>query len=132
MIIKNDLIADLEMKKSAMYPAGDGEHPCAIEIIIDYIKGFPTTDGWIPCSSGVMPEERDSIFKKFKGTDKWKDTMFMKTSPQVQVTIEFEDGKRMTSISHTLDGKWKHELEPYNSSKVVAWKPLSDPYQEEV
>ena len=89
-------------------------------------------DEWIPCSSGVMPPEKDSIFKKFKGTDKWKDTMFEKTSSQVQVTIEFEDGKRMTSVSHTIDGKWRHELEPYNSSRVIAWKPLSEPYQEEV
>ena len=100
--------------------------------IIPLVEMQPKVGEWIPCSLGVMPPEKDSIFKKFKGTDKWKDAMFEKTSSQVQVTIEFEDGKRMTSVSHTIDGKWRHELEPYNSSRVIAWKPLSEPYQEEV
>lgn len=34
---------------------------------------------WIPVSE-QLPEERDSIFAKLKGTDKWKTGMFEKTS----------------------------------------------------
>ena len=34
-------------------------------------------NGWIPCSVS-MPEERDSMFAKLKGTRKWNDSMFEK------------------------------------------------------
>lgn len=33
--------------------------------------------GWIPCSER-MPEERPSMFAKFKGTDRWSMLMFEK------------------------------------------------------
>lgn len=39
-----------------------------------------------------MPEERESIFARFKGTDKWQDVMFEKTSRKVEVTVEDEGG----------------------------------------
>ena len=60
--------------------------------------------GWILCSE-QMPEERDSIFAKAKGTDKWEAGMFEKKSDNVIVTVEFKDGTRMTKVSRTLDGK---------------------------
>lgn len=68
-----------------------------------------TYDGkyeWILCSE-QLPEEHDSIFAKFKGTDKWNNAMFEKISDNVNVTVEFEDRKRKTMTLHTIDGKWK-------------------------
>ena len=44
---------------------------------------------WIPVSK-KMPGERDSMFAKFKGTDKWKKGMFEKISKDVLVTILFK------------------------------------------
>lgn len=81
---------------------------------------------WIPVSER-MPDERDSIFAKFKGTDKWKNGMFEKTSGTVIVTVCSNDGSYRTTTAHTNDGEWKittflHE------EKVVAWKPLPEPY----
>ena len=44
---------------------------------------------WIPVSD-KMPEERDSMFAKFKGTSKLKEAMFEKISKDVLVTILFK------------------------------------------
>lgn len=40
-----------------------------------------------------MPPEKDSIFAKYYGTDKWTPAMFKKASKDVLVTIEFDAGK---------------------------------------
>lgn len=86
-------------------------------------------DNWILCSER-LPEEHDSMFAKFKGTDKWDNAMFEKKSDEVNITYEFEDGTHKTGTSYTLDGKWK--IEKGNGivkRKVVAWKPLPEPYR---
>lgn len=86
---------------------------------------------WIYCVDGNnMPDEHESIFKKFKGTDKWKSAMFETTSNEVEVTVEFEDGKRKTMTAHTIDGKWK--VDTILKTKVIAWKPFSEPYMEDM
>lgn len=81
---------------------------------------------WIPCSER-LPEEHDSVFAKYKGTNKWNDSMFEKVSDDVNVTIEFEDGIRRTKTMHTTDGKWKKEV--FARYKVIAWMPLPEPYK---
>ena len=86
--------------------------------------------GWIYCGDGKnMPEEHDSIFAKLKGTDKWSNAMFEKTSNEVNATIEFEDGKRAVKTLHTIDGRWS-EGHRGVKFKVVAWQPLPEPYHE--
>lgn len=88
-------------------------------------------DGWIPVEDG-LPEEHDSIFANFKGTENWNIGMFEKKSDNVNVTIELEDGTRKTTISCTLDGNWKIERElGFVKKKVVAWKPFPKPYKSE-
>lgn len=86
-------------------------------------------DGWVPCSER-LPEEEDSMFAKFKGTDKWSNPMFEKKSDEVNITYELENGTRKTGTSYTLDGKWKIEKENrIVKKKVVAWQPLPKPYR---
>lgn len=79
--------------------------------------------GWIPCSER-LPEERDSIFAKFKGTDRWNDSMFEKISSDVIVKVEDEAGNRMTMVLYTTDGKWA--IKSHLSLKVIAWQPLPE------
>lgn len=84
-------------------------------------------DDWVPVEDR-LPEEHDSIFAKFKGTDMWSNAMFGKSSDEVNVTFEFEDGTRKTGTSYTIDGKWK--CEKGNCAvkrKVVAWRPIPEP-----
>lgn len=83
---------------------------------------------WIPCSER-LPEERESIFAKFKGTDKWRSAMFEKMSDNVNVTVEFEDGTRMSMKGYTVDGKWKPDT--VVKCKVIAWRPLPESYNPE-
>ena len=50
----------------------------------------------------------------------------------VNVTIEFKDGKRKAETSYTIDGKWKCEKEyRMTNPKVLAWQPLPEPYKGE-
>lgn len=96
---------------------------------VEYIIRKHMNDGWIPVEER-LPKEHDSIFAKWKGTDKWSKSMFEKTSGDVNVTVEYEDGKRKTITAHTVDGKW---MLPNRiiKQKVIAWRPLPDPYHPE-
>lgn len=80
---------------------------------------------WIPVSER-MPEERDSIFAKFKGTDKWKNGMFEKTSGTVIVAVCSNNGSHRVTTAHTNDGKWKVNTF-LGGEEVVAWMPLPEP-----
>ena len=87
--------------------------------------------GWIPCSER-MPEERPSMFAKFKGTDRCSMLMFEKVSDEVHVTIEIPGKGRIVDTDKTLDGKWKCDAQIICSeAKVVAWMPNPEPYMGE-
>ena len=86
-------------------------------------------DGWIPCSER-LPEEHDSIFAIFKGTDKWNNSMFEKVSDEVSVTIVGKNGIKATTHAHTIEGKWSCDLLKCDKSyQIIAWQPLPEPYQ---
>lgn len=74
----------------------------------------------------AMPPEKDSMFAKFKGTEKWREGMFEKRSNDVLVTVEYEDGTRATEPAHTCDGKWSFNY-PTIKRKIVAWSPFPKP-----
>lgn len=76
---------------------------------------------WIKCSD-EMPEEQETIFAKFKGTDKWSPAMFAQSSEDVRVVIVFADGTRRVSHSHTINGKWECEKYPLKRT-VTHWMP---------
>lgn len=52
-----------------------------------------------------------------------------KMSDNVNVTVEFEDGARMSMKGYTVDGKWKPDTAV--KCKVIAWRTLPKPYQPE-
>ena len=84
--------------------------------------------GWIACSER-LPEEHETMFAKLKVTDKWYSAMPEKISDDVNVIIEFENGTRKTKTMHTIDGKWKKDINIIKF-KVIAWQPLPEPYKE--
>lgn len=96
--------------------------------IMDVLYEKLYNSGWIPCSE-KLPEEHDSMFAKLKGTGKWNDAMFERTSDDVNVTVEYENGSRRVRTLHTIDGKWKSDIRLLNF-KAIAWKPLPEPYKE--
>lgn len=81
---------------------------------------------WIPCSER-MPEERDSMFARWKGTNKWTKAMFEKRSDTVIATIEYSNGERTVAPAHTTDGKWRCDCIIGDDGEAIAWMPLPEP-----
>ena len=111
------------------YPDGGEWAKGITEDICKDIDNQPTIEPqkWIPCSER-MPEEHDSIFSKFYGTEKWRDAMFRKTSKIVITTVEHLDGTRQTAPCHTIDGEWNQSMK--GMGKALAWMSLPEPYKE--
>ena len=77
---------------------------------------------WIPVTER-MPEEKDAGILKKLGTDKRSD--------YVLATVEVK-GERMTVTACTYDGKWDWNMKyAFPDYKVIAWRPLPAPYQED-
>lgn len=106
----------------------------AVHEAIELLKKAETNcpeipDSWIPVTK-KMPEEKDTMFAKYWGTDRWNEFMFRGRSELVEVTVELEDGTRYTDASRTRDGKWDiEENHGAVNKKVVAWKPMSAPWR---
>lgn len=93
--------------------------------VIEHLK----STNWIPVSER-LPEEHDSIFAKFKGTDNWKRGMFEKTSKYVIATVAFDDGTVLVEQAHTTDGIWRTDKKVLGGT-VVAWMDFPEPYEED-
>lgn len=88
------------------------------------------TGKWIPVER-ALPDEEDSIFARYYGTDRWSKSMFRKKSREVIVTSVFENGELHTEVAHTTDGEWHVGINVV-PRKVIAWMPLPEPYQPNV
>ena len=100
----------------------------AISIIREEAAAY--NNGWIRVEDG-MPEEQKPMFAKFKGTPKWSNAMFEKASAKINVTVADENGKTVTTDAMTTDGTWKCDLLKMNPKyKIIAWKPLPEPYKQ--
>lgn len=64
----------------------------------DYPRNTDEVERWIPVTE-KMPEEHNSIFAKWKGTEHWSNAMFEKRSDEVLVTVEYPDGTRVTEAT---------------------------------
>ena len=77
---------------------------------------------WIPVTER-LPKEKDAGILKKLGTDKRSD--------YVLATVEVK-GERMTVTACTYDGKWDWNMKyAFPDYKVIAWRPLPEPYTEE-
>jgi len=116
--------------RAEVFSAVMPEKPYIYEILQKMIGKLIKTTDWIPVTKD-MPEEKDTWFAKYWGTDRWNKYMFRKRSDLVEVTVELDDGTRVTEASRTRDGKWAIEEEHgFVHKKVVAWKPMSAPWKE--
>lgn len=99
-----------------------------IEQLQEDLEQDEKENGWIPVSER-LPEEHDSIFAKFKGTNNWKRGMFEKTSKYVIATVVFDDGTVLVEQAHTTDGIWRTDKKVLGGT-VVAWMDYPEPYKE--
>lgn len=100
-----------------------------VELLLADLEENEKENGWIPVSQR-LPEEHDSIFAKFKGTDNWKRGMFEKTSKYVIATVAFDDGTVLVEQAHTADGIWRTDKKVLGGT-VVAWMDFPEPYKED-
>lgn len=105
--------------------------PCKVgDTVYENNGGRCQSDKWISVDD-AMPAEKNSIFAKLKGTDKWNSIMWEKTSDEVIVCIEFDDGTRKTTVAKTHDGIWKLDTRILKM-KVTHWMPLPELPKEEI
>lgn len=100
------------------------DESCNIEEMCHDALAMLKEQEWIKCSDR-MPEERETIFAKLKGTDRWNGAMFEKASDDVRVVQVFSDGSRRVYHDNTVDGKWHCESRSplLKNVKVTHWMP---------
>lgn len=121
------VLRELEHFREIASLNGNFNAAAAFEKSKEIVKQCLSDEGWIPVED-QLPKERDSMFARWKGTDKWSKSMFEKISDDVNVTVEYEDGTRKTITAHTLDGTWSLPNRVIQQ-KVIAWRPLPEPYR---
>ena len=82
---------------------------------------------WIPVSER-MPEEHESMFAKYYNTPKWNNSMWLKESDKMLVSIEVPGNEIIIDTAKMLDGKWFFGLS-FVDKKVIAWMPLPEVYK---
>ena len=70
-----------------------------------------------------MPDEHESIFAKYYGTNKWNDSMFINRSDNVLVVEVYEDGSKKVGVAHTCDGEWRYDI-PIIKRKIIYWMKM--------
>lgn len=84
-----------------------------------------TVQEWISVKDR-LPDEHESLFARYKGTDKWRNAMFTTISDRVIVCAEYENAKRIVKTANTVDGLWKVK-DIFCPCKVTHWMPLPQP-----
>lgn len=100
-----------------------------IDVVEDIICKH-MNDGWIPVDE-KMPEESEEFNDVYDPvTLAVIDTEWHEKSDIVQVTVyDRDEEKYFTYVDNTYNGEWvTFNLDNF---KVIAWKPLSDPYRPE-
>ena len=93
-----------------------------LKVLGEKIQILLEKNRWIPVTERT-PEEKDARILKKLGTDKRSD--------YVLATVEVK-GERMTVTACTHDGKWDWNMKyAFPDYKVLAWRPLPEPYQED-
>ena len=81
-------------------------------------------DRWISTEE-AMPEEHDSIFAKFKGTDKWCNSFWEKNSNTVLVVLVNDEDNLVVGTGKTINGKWTTvPMTLKDRAHVVYWMPF--------
>lgn len=129
MIDNEDTIETVPDESSIRDAEGMGRSRKGRSMNVLEIDAGENKDAWINVHD-AMPEERESIFAKYKGTDKWQKAFWEKQSGTVLVTIICKNGEKIVTTARTIDGDWNCDHLAIRGSKVIAWQPLPEPPEE--
>ena len=118
----------IELVKNALRAYGRdlGKVVEPYDFIADFlIHSGVTVQEWISVKDR-LPDEHESLFARYKGTDKWRNAMFTTISDRVIVCAEYENGKRIVKTANTVDGVWKVK-DIFHPCKVTHWMPMPQP-----
>ena len=101
----------------------------ALAIAQHLISHGVTVQEWISVNDR-LPDEHESLFARYKGTDKWRNAMFTTISDRVIVCAEYENGNRIVKTANTVDGVWKVK-DILCPCKVTHWMPFPHPQKGE-
>ena len=110
----------------AIQECGFGDPRPTYETVVSYLMSHGVTvQEWISIKDR-LPDEHESLFARYKGTDKWRNAMFTTISDRVIVCAEYENGKRIVKTANTVDGVWKVK-DIFHPCKVTHWMPMPHP-----
>lgn len=98
--------------------------------VMECIDAAPTIGGWISVKDG-LPEEHDSMFAQFYGTNRWNGAMWRTESDRVLVAILFPDGTRTVDKGKLQDGEWRTGVARVLPQKVTHWAVWPEPPKED-
>lgn len=90
------------------------------EITYSVIEKQPTVQEWISVDER-LPEQHESIFAKYYGTDKWSKAMWRMSSELVIVAIRFKDGTGIVRTGDLRDGEWYTSVSRVLEPVVTHW-----------
>ena len=111
----------IELIESARYWGSNTSEEIADHLISNGVM----VQEWIHVTE-MLPDEHESLFAHYKGTDKWCDGMFMTISDLVIVCAEYENGDRIVKTANTTEGIWKVK-DSFYPCRVTHWMPLPQP-----
>ena len=97
-----------------------------VTLLLDTLNLLKAQPQWISVKDR-MPAETHSMFYKFYGTPKWRDTMWREESDNVLVAIAFEDGSQFVTSGYTQDGKWHTGISKMLPYTVTHWMQMPEP-----
>ena len=112
--------------RKGLRASGDDRLDYSFEDVADYlISSGVTVQEWVSVKDR-LPDEHESLFARYKGTDKWRNAMFTTISDRVIVCAEYENGKRIVKTANMVDGVWKVK-DILCPCKVTHWMPMPQP-----
>lgn len=101
------------------------DHLIANSVTVQGDKDINVPTKWISVTER-LPDEHESLFARYKGTDKWSNAMFTTISDRVIVCAEYENGERIVKTANTIEGNWKVK-DSFYPCRVTHWMPFPQP-----
>ena len=89
-------------------------------------SGVWASTNWISVKDR-LPEEHESIFHKFLGTQKWSSAMWQQESDKVLVCVSFPDGTSVVTTGCLHNSDWVTTVSKALPQTVTHWMPLPEP-----